>query len=366
MRNTTVLAHQDQHGRAQMPTPRLRRYDGPAILSYGFRPFFLLGSIYSGLAILVWLPVFRGELELASALAPRDWHVHEMLYGYLPAVITGFLLTAVPNWTGRLPLQGRPLLVLVLIWLAGRIAVTMSAWTGWAAAAVVDLAFPSRRRNGGGARDRRGTQLAEPQGADRPRRSVCRQHHLPCRGPRERLRGRRGTRGDRRVGCPDHGHRRSHHSELHAKLARQREPGTPSGLLRSVRRCVGRACGHCVDRLVSGARIGSDRNRPDTSRSTASGAACPMGGRADLAGADRARPPRRLCLRAARVRPRRSRLLRLVAGERRHPRMDRRSVRGDDARRDVPGEPRSHGTHARRQQGCPDGLCTRPHRDGGS
>jgi uncharacterized protein involved in response to NO len=64
-----------------------------------------------------------------------------MLYGYLPAVITGFLLTAVPNWTGRLPLRGRPLLALVLIWLAGRIAVTMSTWTGWAAAAVVDLAF---------------------------------------------------------------------------------------------------------------------------------------------------------------------------------------------------------------------------------
>src|SRR5829696_4933033 len=141
MRNTTVLAHKDQHGRAQMPTPRLRRNDGAAILSYGFRPFFLLGSIYSGLAILVWLPVFRGELELASALAPRDWHIHEMLYGYLPAVITGFLLTAVPNWTGRLPLQGKPLLALVLIWVAGRIAVTLSAWIGWAAAAVIDTAF---------------------------------------------------------------------------------------------------------------------------------------------------------------------------------------------------------------------------------
>ena len=83
-----------------------RTYDGPALFSYGFRPFFLLGSIYAGLAILVWLPVFMGELALVSAFVPRDWHVHEMLYGFLPAVITGFLFTAIPNWTGRLPLQG--------------------------------------------------------------------------------------------------------------------------------------------------------------------------------------------------------------------------------------------------------------------
>jgi uncharacterized protein involved in response to NO len=123
------------------PIPRLRDYAGPALLSYGFRPFFLFGSIYAGLAILAWLPMFYGELELMTALAPRDWHVHEMLYGYHPAVVTGFLLTAVPNWTGRLPLQGRPLLILVSIWVAGRTAVTVSAWIGWAAAAAVDLAF---------------------------------------------------------------------------------------------------------------------------------------------------------------------------------------------------------------------------------
>ena len=77
---------------------RRRAYDGPAILSFGFRPFFLLGAVYAGLAILVWLPVFHGELSLHTAFAPRDWHVHEMLYGYLPAVITGFLFTAIPNW----------------------------------------------------------------------------------------------------------------------------------------------------------------------------------------------------------------------------------------------------------------------------
>ncbi len=121
--------------------PRLRAYEGPALLSYGFRPFFLLGSIYAGLAVLVWLPVFYGELALHSAFAPRDWHVHEMLYGYLPAVIMGFLFTAIPNWTGQLPIQGKPLLALVLAWVAGRVAVTISADVGWLPAAAIDVGF---------------------------------------------------------------------------------------------------------------------------------------------------------------------------------------------------------------------------------
>jgi uncharacterized protein involved in response to NO len=123
------------------PVSRLRPHDGWPLLSSGFRPFFLLGSIYAGLAILVWLPVFMGELTLTTAFAPRDWHVHEMLYGYLPAVITGFLFTAIPNWTGRLPIQGRPLLGLVVLWLAGRVCVTFSAETGWLPAMLVDTSF---------------------------------------------------------------------------------------------------------------------------------------------------------------------------------------------------------------------------------
>ena len=123
------------------PVPRLRDYQGPAILSYGFRPFFLLGAVYAGLAILVWLPVFLGELTLRTAFIPRDWHVHEMLYGYLPAVITGFLFTAIPSWTGRLPVQGTPLLVLVIVWLLGRFAVTCSVGIGWLAAMLIDVSF---------------------------------------------------------------------------------------------------------------------------------------------------------------------------------------------------------------------------------
>jgi uncharacterized protein involved in response to NO len=121
--------------------PRLRDYRGPVLLSYGFRPFFLFGAIYAGLTVLAWLPIFNGELSLTSAFSAIDWHAHEMLYGFLPAVVTGFLLTAIPNWTGRLPIQGMPLLVLVSFWLAGRVFVTFSAQTGWLPAAIVDVSF---------------------------------------------------------------------------------------------------------------------------------------------------------------------------------------------------------------------------------
>lgn len=118
-----------------------RDYQGRTILANGFRPLFLLGAIQAALTILVWLPAFYGELKLSSAFAPRDWHVHEMLYGYLPAIVTGFLFTAIPNWTGRLPIRGLPLLTLVAVWMAGRMAVTLSALGPWWAALLIDASF---------------------------------------------------------------------------------------------------------------------------------------------------------------------------------------------------------------------------------
>ncbi|WP_163268913.1 NnrS family protein [Chelativorans alearense] len=124
-----------------MAIPRLRDLDGPAVLSYGFRPFFLLGSLYAGLSILIWVLLYAGALEMGTLFLPVDWHVHEMLFGYLSAIIAGFLLTAVPNWTGRLPVQGGPLLGLVALWLAGRFAVFLSASLGWWLTALVDSAF---------------------------------------------------------------------------------------------------------------------------------------------------------------------------------------------------------------------------------
>lgn len=129
------------HSDTVMAIPRTRPGNYPALFSYGFRPFFLLGSLYAGGAILFWLPLFYGRLATLSAFAPVDWHVHEMLFGYLAAVVTGFLLTAIPNWTGRLPLQGLPLLALVALWLTGRVAVFFSAAIDWRLVALADCAF---------------------------------------------------------------------------------------------------------------------------------------------------------------------------------------------------------------------------------
>ena len=124
-----------------MPIPRTRPYDGHALFSYGFRPFFLFGALYAALSILLWLPAYFGELTIATHFAPVDWHVHELLFGFLPAIITGFLFTAVPNWTGRMPLQGKMLILLVVLWANGRVAVALSAIIGWQIAMLIDGAF---------------------------------------------------------------------------------------------------------------------------------------------------------------------------------------------------------------------------------
>jgi uncharacterized protein involved in response to NO len=128
---------------SSMPPALERRlkYAGPALFAYGFRPFFLGGAVWSVACILLWVPQFIGDLSLRTAYAPLDWHIHEMLYGYVAAVIAGFLLTAIPNWTGRLPINGVPLAALAALWLAGRLAILFSAQLGIAAAALIDVGF---------------------------------------------------------------------------------------------------------------------------------------------------------------------------------------------------------------------------------
>ena len=122
--------------------PRYRAHAGPAVLSAGFRPFFLLAALWAAVAIPLWLLIFAGQAQVSSALLPAIWHVHEMVFGYGAAVVAGFLLTSIPNWTGRLPLQGGPLAILVLLWIAGRLAVLLSASIGATPAAALDLTFP--------------------------------------------------------------------------------------------------------------------------------------------------------------------------------------------------------------------------------
>lgn len=120
---------------------QVRGYKGPAILSYGFRPFFLSAGIWAALTVAIWLPVLAGQIALPTAFAPLEWHAHELIYGFVPAALAGFLLTAVPNWTGRLPVTGMPLLALFLIWVAGRVAIFISDWIGAPLASAIDLSF---------------------------------------------------------------------------------------------------------------------------------------------------------------------------------------------------------------------------------
>jgi uncharacterized protein involved in response to NO len=120
---------------------QMRAWTGPALLTYGFRPFFFGAAIWAALAMVLWVPMLTGQLALPTAFDPVSWHAHEFLYGYLGAVTAGFLLTAVPNWTGRLPIVGWRLGALALIWLAGRLTVAISAVLPTGLVAAVDLAF---------------------------------------------------------------------------------------------------------------------------------------------------------------------------------------------------------------------------------
>lgn len=100
----------------------IRAHRGPAVFSVGLRPFFLFSALWAAIAAPLWLYAF-----LSGGPVGLSWHVHEMLFGYTGGIVVGFLLTAVPNWTGRLPVVGAPLALLFGLWLAGRAAMLAMA-----------------------------------------------------------------------------------------------------------------------------------------------------------------------------------------------------------------------------------------------
>ena len=111
----------------------------PTLLSYAFRPFFLLNGVFAILIVLAWVMTLHGSgLPFATPL----WHSHEMLIGFALAAVAGFSLTAVANWTGRGAIKGTPLAGLVLFWLAGRFAMIMSFTLPAALVFVLDSLFP--------------------------------------------------------------------------------------------------------------------------------------------------------------------------------------------------------------------------------
>jgi len=99
---------------------RRRDYTGPAIFSFGFRPFFLGGALSALLSLAIWITAFALGLSEIGGRPALTWHVHEMLFGFFAAIAVGFLLTAIPNWTVRLPITGSGLAGLFGLWLLGR------------------------------------------------------------------------------------------------------------------------------------------------------------------------------------------------------------------------------------------------------
>ncbi len=121
--------------------PRGLSTTGPVLFSYGFRPFFLAAALWAIGAMALWIAALILGLELAGDYGAAHWHAHEMLFGFSSAVLGGFLLTAIPNWTGRLPVSGRPLAALFGLWVIGRVALLSSGIIGLPVAAAVEALF---------------------------------------------------------------------------------------------------------------------------------------------------------------------------------------------------------------------------------
>lgn len=111
------------------------------LFAYGFRPFFLLAGIFAAVSVAAWLWVYSAGAVADPRMPPPYWHGHEMIFGFIGAAMAGFLLTAVPSWTGGRGFSGPPLVVLTALWFAGRIAFGIGDGLPVALLCLAELAF---------------------------------------------------------------------------------------------------------------------------------------------------------------------------------------------------------------------------------
>ena len=123
------------------PIPRGIARSGPVIFSYGFRPFFLAAGLWGVAAMALWVGALAAGWEIGGSYGGPYWHAHEMLFGYSSAALAGFLLTAIPNWTGRLPVSGTPLIGLFVLWCAGRLVLLAPDVLGLTISVTIDALF---------------------------------------------------------------------------------------------------------------------------------------------------------------------------------------------------------------------------------
>jgi len=114
----------------------------PILLSYAFRPFFLLTAAWAVIGLAAWFALLHGVFWPGAPTNVVFWHIHEMVFGFVAAAMAGFLLTAIATWTGRPPVQGVPLGILVAAWLLGRIVSVVSGGLPASVIVPAELAFP--------------------------------------------------------------------------------------------------------------------------------------------------------------------------------------------------------------------------------
>ena len=136
---TDSTRHNVTRGEKMLALRKRRMAAAHPFLRGGFRPFFFGSAVWAAIAIALWLCALSGAISLPTRFDSVAWHRHEMLFGFVGAAVAGFLLTAIPNWTGRLPIAGKPLLSLFGLWAAARVAVLFSALIGFWPAAILDV-----------------------------------------------------------------------------------------------------------------------------------------------------------------------------------------------------------------------------------